>query len=203
MGDQAVNGYQPQMGLNGHLEATKLLSLRVISGHNLARKDIFGASDPYVRIDLVRGEGDGEEVIDAVLTKTKRRTLNPEWNQEFLFRVKPAEHRLVLEVYDENRLTRDDFLGRIELPLATLPRQRPGRSIPEKNYVLRPRSARSHVRGHLRLFHAYVPDPSGLPDDDESLEEPSEPGPDWEVLDAEGDGPDGANVQVCTDMAQL
>ena len=66
-------------------------------------------------------------------------TLNPVWNQEFVFRVKPAEHRLVLEVYDENRLTRDDFLGRIELPLSTLPSQREGRIIAEKNYVLRPR----------------------------------------------------------------
>lgn len=29
-----------------------------------------------------------------------------------MFRVKPADHKLVLEVFDENRLTRDDFLGR-------------------------------------------------------------------------------------------
>ena len=45
----------------------------MLSGHNLAKKDIFGASDPYVRIDLIRGDGEGEEVLDAVLTKTKRR----------------------------------------------------------------------------------------------------------------------------------
>ena len=29
------------------------LYLQVISADNLAKKDIFGASDPYVRIDLV------------------------------------------------------------------------------------------------------------------------------------------------------
>ena len=45
------------------------------------------------------------------MTKTKKRTLNPRWEEEFLFRVKPADHKLVLEVFDENRLTRDDFLG--------------------------------------------------------------------------------------------
>ena len=64
------------------LEPTKLLRLKVISGHNLAKKDIFGASDPYVRIDLIRGDGDDEEVLDAVLTKTKRRvggTTRQQW----------------------------------------------------------------------------------------------------------------------------
>ena len=40
----------------------------------------------------------GEEVIDSVLTKTKKRTLNPRWDEEFLFRLKPSEHKLVLEV---------------------------------------------------------------------------------------------------------
>ena len=53
-------------------------------------------------------------MIDSVLTKTKKRTLNPRWEEEFLFRVKPADHKLVLEVFDENRLTRDDFLGRVD-----------------------------------------------------------------------------------------
>ena len=84
--------------------------MKIISADNLAKKDIFGASDPYVRIDLVSTNGD--EVIDSVLTKTKKRTLNPKWEEEFLFRVKPADHTLVMEVFDENRLTRDDFLGR-------------------------------------------------------------------------------------------
>ena len=82
----------------------------MVSADNLAKKDIFGASDPYVRIDLVATNGD--EVIDSVLTKTKKRTLNPKWEEEFMFRVKPNDHKLVLEVFDENRLTRDDFLGR-------------------------------------------------------------------------------------------
>ena len=31
-----------------------------------------------------------------------------QWNEEFVFRVKPHEHKLVLEVFDENRLTRCD-----------------------------------------------------------------------------------------------
>ena len=76
-----VLGYVPPPGSN---ERTKLLRLKVIAGHNLAKKDIFGASDPYLRIDLVTASGN--DVIDSVLTKTKKRTLNPKWEEEFVFR---------------------------------------------------------------------------------------------------------------------
>ncbi|GAA6075952.1 E3 ubiquitin-protein ligase NEDD4-like isoform X1, partial [Tachysurus ichikawai] len=31
-------------------------------------------------------------------------TLNPKWNEEFYFRVCPQNHRLLFEVFDENRL---------------------------------------------------------------------------------------------------
>ena len=39
------------------------------------------------------------KVVDSVLTKTKKRTLNPRWEEEFLFRLKPSEHKLVMEVH--------------------------------------------------------------------------------------------------------
>ncbi len=151
MAEGRIVGYMPPAGSH---ERTKLLRLKVIAGHNLAKKDIFGASDPYLRIDLVTITGN--EVEDSVLTKTKKRTLNPRWEEEFIFRVKPAEHKLVLEVFDENRLTRDDFLGTVELSLANMPRESDTRSIPNKYYNLRPRSARSKVKGHLQLYHAFV-----------------------------------------------
>ena len=51
MAEGRIVGYVPQAGSN---ERTRLLRLKVIAGHNLAKKDIFGASDPYLRIDLVR-----------------------------------------------------------------------------------------------------------------------------------------------------
>ena len=66
-------------------EATSRLRLKVIAGHQLAKKDIFGASDPYVRIDL--NTINGNVTVDSVLTKTKKKTLNPQWEEEFIFRV--------------------------------------------------------------------------------------------------------------------
>ena len=160
MAEGRIVGYVPPEGSN---ERTKLLRLKVIAGHNLAKKDIFGASDPYTRIDLVTVEGD--EVEDSVLTKTKKRTLNPKWEEEFIFRVSPEKHKLVFEVFDENRLTRDDFLGMVELPLSNIPKEADGRTVPHKYYILRPRSARSKVKGHLQLYHAYVADNSESDDE--------------------------------------
>ncbi|XP_053682400.1 E3 ubiquitin-protein ligase Nedd-4-like isoform X2 [Sabethes cyaneus] len=147
------------------------LRLKVIAGHQLAKKDIFGASDPYVRIDLNTIAGD--ENIDSVLTKTKKKTLNPRWDEEFVFRVKPNEHKLVLQVFDENRLTRDDFLGMVELNLAQLPKESAdGPPVPTKSYPLRPRrsvGARSKVRGQLDLYHAYIQDQNTTGDTDWEL----------------------------------
>ncbi|XP_015043506.1 E3 ubiquitin-protein ligase Nedd-4 isoform X11 [Drosophila persimilis] len=130
------------------------LRIVVLSGQSLAKKDIFGASDPYVRIDLNTINGDIN--IDSVLTKTKKKTLNPSWNEEFIFRVKPSEHKLVFQVFDENRLTRDDFLGMVELTLVNLPTEQEGRTIGDQGYTLRPRSAKSRIKGNLKIYHAFI-----------------------------------------------
>ncbi|XP_017111851.1 E3 ubiquitin-protein ligase Nedd-4 isoform X14 [Drosophila elegans] len=153
------------------------LRIVVLSGQSLAKKDIFGASDPYVRIDLNTINGDIN--IDSVLTKTKKKTLNPAWNEEFIFRVKPSEHKLVFQVFDENRLTRDDFLGMVELTLVNLPTEQEGRTIGDQSYTLRPRSAKSRIKGTLRIYHAFI----------RETREQSEPSSDnsdggWEHVDA-------------------
>lgn len=78
-------------------------------------------------------------------TFIRQQTLNPVWNEEFIFKVKAAEHKLVLQVFDENRLTRDDFLGMVEIPLANLPKESESRAIPPKSYPLRPRRSVGYV----------------------------------------------------------
>ncbi|KFD73367.1 hypothetical protein M514_04650 [Trichuris suis] len=137
---------------------TRLLRIRVVRGIDLAKKDIFGASDPYVAIQLCQGN----QEIDRVHTKTIKKTLYPVWDEEFVFRVDPLTCKIVFEVFDENRITRDDFLGIVEIDLQAvrIPKERPGRMVREKNCLLRPRSLKSKVRGELRLALSYVADPS-------------------------------------------
>ncbi|XP_060536344.1 E3 ubiquitin-protein ligase Nedd-4 isoform X2 [Cylas formicarius] len=169
-------------------EPTSKLHLKVIRGKSLMKKDIFGASDPYVKIDLISASDNS--IIDSVLTRTKKKTLNPEWNEDFIFRVKPADHKLILQVFDENRLTRDDFLGMVELSLTNLPKEQEGRVIPSVKYLLRPRSARSRVRGHLELYHAYLYDPGAAPiaAPEEAPLNPNE----WEIV---GEGREETSAQ--------
>lgn len=170
----------------------RLLRIRIIAGHKLAKKDIFGASDPYVKVDLINSQDN--TVIDSFYTKTKKRTLNPTWNEEFLVRVRPENHHLVFEVYDENRLTRDDFLGFVEMPLLNISTERPNKIISQRNYLLRPKSSRSKVKGHLQLYHAYIPT---ISPDSESLTNGSTDSPvgdfenEWELVES-GELPQGS-----------
>uniref|UniRef100_A0A182QWG1 E3 ubiquitin-protein ligase n=1 Tax=Anopheles farauti TaxID=69004 RepID=A0A182QWG1_9DIPT len=155
------------------LDGTYALRIKIVAGLQLAKKDIFGASDPYVRIDVNLINGDA--TVQSMFTKTKKKTLHPKWNEEFILRVRPSEHKLVLQVFDENRLTRDDFLGMVELSLDQLPKERPGVDIPIRSYPLRPRSARSNVRGELQLYHAFIVDQDTNETDWEMIESSTVP----------------------------
>ncbi|XP_065060296.1 E3 ubiquitin-protein ligase NEDD4-like isoform X2 [Rhopilema esculentum] len=168
-----------------------LLKINVIAGLNLAKKDIFGLSDPYCIVKLY--EENRDDVIDQSQTKIQKKTLNPQWNATMYYRVKKSSSRLLFEIYDENRLTRDDFLGEVDLPLTDIPTESEGLEIPFKEYLLQRRSRRSHVRGHLRLRLAYIPDPAEsqpTSDDEEGFirvasstrERVEEPG--WETVNA-------------------
>ncbi|XP_032218602.2 E3 ubiquitin-protein ligase NEDD4 [Nematostella vectensis] len=136
----------------------KILRVKVVAGIDLAKKDIFGLSDPYCKIRLFRGDRTAGE-IDSITTETIKKTLTPKWNEEFLFRVNPIDNRLLFEVFDENRLTRDDFLGEVEIPsLGSYPTERRNVRILDKDYRLRKRSERSRVKGHLRLRLSFLPE---------------------------------------------
>lgn len=73
--------------------------------------------------------------------------------------MKAAEHKLVLQVFDENRLTRDDFLGMVEIPLANLPKEQENRAIAPKSYQLRPRRSVGYVYYYVIFV---LIDPSSL-----------------------------------------
>ncbi|XP_033840480.1 E3 ubiquitin-protein ligase NEDD4-like isoform X1 [Periophthalmus magnuspinnatus] len=174
----------PQIrGLPTDEDDTRILKVKVIAGIGLAKKDILGASDPYTRLSLydpVNGE------ITSLQTKTIKKTLDPKWNEEFFFRVDPNKHRLLLEVFDENRLTRDDFLGQVDVPLNQIPTENPNSERPYtfKDFLLHPRSHKSRVKGHLRLKMTYLPkNPDQSQDPADQTEDVDQPG--WEFLESQ------------------
>uniref|UniRef100_A0A4W5PQU1 E3 ubiquitin-protein ligase n=1 Tax=Hucho hucho TaxID=62062 RepID=A0A4W5PQU1_9TELE len=124
---------------------------------------IFYHSDPYTRVSLydpVNGE------LTSLQTKTIKKTLDPKWNEELFFRVHPRKHRLLLEVFDENRL-----VSHYDIPSTENPNiERP---YTFKDFLLHPRSHKSRVKGHLRLKMTYLPKNN------------SEDAPSWEFLEGQ------------------
>ncbi|XP_040157269.1 E3 ubiquitin-protein ligase Nedd-4 isoform X3 [Anopheles arabiensis] len=158
----ALSSHTPRGSLfTANEEDVCYVRIRVLGASGLAKKDIFGYSDPYVKIEQNTITGDVN--VDHMVTKTKRRTLNPVWNEEFVFRVKPNEHKLVFQVFDENRLTRDGFMGLVDLTLINLPHESDQRTIAPQRYTLRAKRQSSlrvstKVRGTLELYHAIMRD---------------------------------------------
>ncbi|XP_041914439.1 E3 ubiquitin-protein ligase NEDD4-like isoform X22 [Alosa sapidissima] len=173
-----ATNFEPIYGLSEDENESRVLRVKVIAGIDLAKKDIIGASDPYVKLSLYVASENRE--LALVQTKTIKKTLNPKWNEEFYFRVCPQNHRLMLEVFDENRLTRDDFLGQVDVPLNHLPTEDPTMERPYtfKDFLLRPRRSvlihKSRVKGYLRLKMAYLPKNGGQEEENNEMREEAE-----------------------------
>lgn len=84
------------------------LTVRVIEARNLRAMDSNGFSDPYVKVHLGK---------HRFKTKVIKMNLNPTWDQEFSFLVGDVKDVLKLDVYDEDILQMDDFLGQVRVPL--------------------------------------------------------------------------------------
>ena len=95
-----------------HLVVTLRVHLHGATGLRGADKN--GLSDPYVRLSAAG---------QSVQSKTLSRTLEPIWDQELELMGPGAAFRkegLSLEVFDSDKLSRDDSLGFVAIELATL-----------------------------------------------------------------------------------
>nr|XP_033789533.1 E3 ubiquitin-protein ligase NEDD4-like isoform X4 [Geotrypetes seraphini] len=81
-------------------------------------------------------------------------------------------------------ITRDDFLGQVDVPLNHLPTEDPTMERPYtfKDFLLRPRSHKSRVKGFLRLKMAYLPKNGGQEEENGEQREETEQA--WDVVDA-------------------
>ena len=72
-----------------------ILHVKVLKALKLKKKDLFGASDPYLKLKLT------EDKLPSKKTTVKPSNLNPVWNEEFTFVVKdPESQALELVLYD-------------------------------------------------------------------------------------------------------
>ena len=131
---------------------TEFLRLKIISGHNLPNADvgIGNKSDPYVKIHAPNHS------FIPKKTKIKKNTLNPKWNEEFLIKVSPGvEQKILLEVFDYDHLTSDDFLGKVELNLDNMLKESVGISLSNTFYDLKTKDSKPG-KGRIEVYHAFI-----------------------------------------------
>ena len=87
-------------------------NLSVLAARNLAKKDWFSDSDPYVKIHVTMQDMECDSINLVGKTAVIKNNLNPIWLEHFTVKLDPDINVIVLELWDENRLTKDDFLGR-------------------------------------------------------------------------------------------
>ncbi|CAL1383893.1 unnamed protein product [Linum trigynum] len=92
-----------------------ILTVKVVRAMKLKKKDLLGASDPYVKLKLT------EDKLPSKKTTVRHKNLNPEWNEEFHLVVKdPESQALELLVYDWEQLGKHDKMGMNVVPLKDL-----------------------------------------------------------------------------------
>ena len=78
-----------------------ILHVKVLRALKLNKKDLMGASDPYVKFKLT------EDKLPSKKTTVKYSNLNPEWNEEFNLVVKDPESQVLeLNVYDWEQVSK-------------------------------------------------------------------------------------------------
>ncbi|VDI41237.1 synaptotagmin-1, partial [Mytilus galloprovincialis] len=92
-----------------------MLSVGVIQAADLPGMDMSGTSDPYVKVYLLPDKKKKFE------TKVHRKTLNPVFNETFIFKNVPyaetGSKTLVFAIYDFDRFSKHDQIGQVQVPL--------------------------------------------------------------------------------------
>uniref|UniRef100_A0A0N4UPU8 Protein amnionless n=1 Tax=Dracunculus medinensis TaxID=318479 RepID=A0A0N4UPU8_DRAME len=90
------------------------LSVAIIQAEDLPAMDLGGTSDPYVKLFLM------PDKKKKFQTKVQRKSLNPVFNETFIFKVPYNEisgQTLILNVFDFDRFGKHDQIGQISIPL--------------------------------------------------------------------------------------
>eukprot|EP01099_Mayorella_cantabrigiensis_P001575 TRINITY_DN1706_c0_g1_i3.p1 TRINITY_DN1706_c0_g1~~TRINITY_DN1706_c0_g1_i3.p1 ORF type:complete len:726 (-),score=149.15 TRINITY_DN1706_c0_g1_i3:421-2598(-) len=103
--------------------------------------DISGTSDPYCRIDVPGTAG-----TQSRKTKTKKKTLAPQWNETFEFDIEPNLTMFQIHLFDWDRFSSDDRMGVVRVYIEKLFEQGIDRWFP-----IEKEKTKDNVSGELRL----------------------------------------------------
>ncbi|VDM16154.1 unnamed protein product [Hydatigera taeniaeformis] len=126
------------------------LTVGIIQARDLPAMDMCGTSDPYVKVFLLPNKKKKCE------TKVHRKTLNPVFNETFVFKLPYAEvsgTTLVLYVYDFDRFSKHDQIGQLKIPLGSIDLCQ---TLEEWRPIEPTDSENEKVHSHARIFLARV-----------------------------------------------
>ena len=95
----------------GMVEFIGILFIRLVSASHLPKMDALGKTDAYARFAL----GDRE-----CRSKTCKHSLNPKWSESLSLNVRSEKETLIVKLYDEDRIGKDDFIGQALVPLSDI-----------------------------------------------------------------------------------
>ncbi|KZV39724.1 synaptotagmin-2 [Dorcoceras hygrometricum] len=130
-----------------------ILNVKVLRAMKLKKKDLLGASDPYVKLKLA------DDKLPSKKTTVKHKNLNPEWNEEFTFVVKDPESQVLnLSVYDWEQVGSHDKMGLNIIPLKDLTPEEPKVLTLDLLKNLNPNDAQNEKsRGQIVIEAEYKP----------------------------------------------
>ncbi|XP_074652724.1 uncharacterized protein LOC141907058 isoform X14 [Tubulanus polymorphus] len=81
----------------------KRLLVKILKASGLGSKD-FGCSEPYCMVEM-------DDPVQKHSTSVVKNTVNPFWDEHFLFDLNSHSKELIFEVFDREKPPGDDFLG--------------------------------------------------------------------------------------------
>ncbi|CAL8401155.1 unnamed protein product [Arctogadus glacialis] len=105
-----------QYSIEYDFENTKL-TVGILQAADLISMDSGGTSDPYVKVSLLP---DKKKKYD---TKVHKKTLNPVFNETFVFKVPYEElggKTVCMSVFDYDRFSKHDIIGEVKIPMKTI-----------------------------------------------------------------------------------
>lgn len=133
--NDAIAAVKTQTGVTVGSRRTVIVT--ALEASNLSKRDMFGLSDPYATVCIQ----DADSAITnmprnkKVKTDYMKKTLNPRWNTQFSFEA-CSSSSVIVEVFDHDRLGKDDFLGMASIPMTELSTYPDGQPI-DRWYPLR------------------------------------------------------------------
>ncbi|MED6184819.1 Arf guanine nucleotide exchange factor syt1 [Stylosanthes scabra] len=130
-----------------------ILHVKVVRAMKLRKKDLLGASDPYVKLKLT------DDKAPSKKTTVKHKNLNPEWNEEFNVTVKDPETQVLeVNVYDWEQVGKHDKMGMNVVSLKELTPEEPKEFTLDLLKTLDPNDVQNEkLRGQIVLELTYKP----------------------------------------------